>query len=145
LKDIGEKQLGNPGKVVFAMIRVGRRSIGNTTISKNLGSIDFIRVPRTLLVPIQSSIIGRSFQDGPDYTPGEESGVVAAMRILQIFNSSVSPDHVAIAHLKMIARMILQLLHNRFVLTGSTVCFKSKLPLTQLHSKWPQLHFKRYP
>jgi len=119
LKDIGEKQLGNPGKVVCAMKRVRRRSIRNTTISKNLGSVDFIRVPRTLLVPIQSSIIRGSFQDGPDYTPGEESVVVAPMRILHFFTPSVSPDQEVNAHLKVIVMMILLLLHNKLVLNDS--------------------------
>jgi hypothetical protein len=70
-------------------------------------------------VPIQSSIIGRSFQDGPGYTLEEESGVVAAMRILQIFTSSVSPDQGASAHLKVIVMMILLLLHNKLVLNDS--------------------------
>jgi hypothetical protein len=54
-----------------------------------------------------------AFRTAPVYTPGEESGVVAAMRILQIFASSVSPDQGASTHLKVIVMMILLLLHNK--------------------------------
>jgi hypothetical protein len=70
-------------------------------------------------VPIQSSIIRGSFQDGPDYTPGEESVVVAPMRILHFFTPSVSPDQEVNAHLKVIVMMILLLLHNKLVLNDS--------------------------